>query len=169
MTQPADPLRIDERERVLGARPESPQSVVWRLLRDRERAGDAAAAETQRQVGERKSMLERLAQDVANALHGLQGVTAASAAGALPSLTHKLEKALENAGARFLDPVGAPYEEIEMWADVAGSEPAKGLERPVVTETLRPGVLMADGKLVQRASVYLAVPAATDDGQKEQP
>ena len=170
MTRPADAIamRIDERERPLRARPEPPQGVVWRLLREKAQAGDAAAEETRRQVEEHKSALEHLALDVAGALHGLHGVTAATAADALPSLTHKLAKALEAVGARYLDPVGTPYEEVQMWADVEGSEPVAGLERPTVAETLRPGVLMADGKLTHRARVYLAVPPAADDRQEEQ-
>ncbi|NUR00945.1 MAG: hypothetical protein HOY79_31780 [Streptomyces sp.] len=168
MTRPADAMRINERERVLGARPEPPQGVVWRLLREKAQAGDAAAQETRRQVEEHKGALEHLARDVAGALHGLHGVTAANAADALPSLTHRLAKALEAAGARYLDPAGVPYEEVEMWADVEGSEPAAGLERAMVAETLQPGVLMADGRLAQRARVYLAVPQAADDRQEEQ-
>ena len=168
MTQPPDPMRIVEQERVLAARPEPPQSVVWRLLRERAQAGDAAAAETRRQVDACRADLERLALDVANVLHGLRGVTAANAADALPSLTHKLATALEGAGARFLDPEGSPYAEVATWADVAGSEARPGVERATVAETLLPGVLMADGKLAQRARVYLAVPPATPDRQKEQ-
>ncbi|AKH85768.1 hypothetical protein AA958_30095 [Streptomyces sp. CNQ-509] len=170
MTQPADPLRIDEQERLLAARPEPPQGVVWRLLRERAQAADAAVAETHRQAGEHKNAFEHFARDVANALHGLHGVTAATAADALPSLTAKLAKALEGSGARFLDPAGEPYEEVEMWADVVGSEQRAGLERAVVAETLQPGLLMADGKLAQRARVYLAVPPAVperQDGQSE--
>ncbi|WP_159029270.1 hypothetical protein [Streptomyces viridochromogenes] len=161
-------MRIDERERPLGARPEPPQGVVWRLLREKAQAGGAAAEETRRQVEEHKTALAHLAQDVAGVLHGLHGVTAANAADVLPSLTHRLARALEAAGARYLDPVGTPYEEVQTWADVEGSEQVAGLERAMVAETLRPGVLMADGKLTQRARVYLAVPAAADDRQEEQ-
>jgi hypothetical protein len=160
-------MRIDERERPLGARPEPPQGVVWRLLREKAQAGDAAAEETRRRVEEHKSALEHLARDVANALHGLHGVTPANAADALPSLTHKLARALEAVGARYLDPAGTPYEEVQMWADVEGSEPVAGLERAMAAETLQPGVLMADGKLTQRARVYLAVPEAADDRQAD--
>ncbi|MFF0725944.1 hypothetical protein [Streptomyces sp. NPDC004134] len=170
MTQPADPMRIDEQERLLAARPEPPQGVVWRLLRERAQAADAAVAETHRRVGEHKSVFEHFARDVANALHGLHGVTPATAADALPSLTAKLAKALEGAGARFLDPAGEPYEDVEMWADVVGSEQRPGLERAVVAETLQPGLLMADGKLAQRARVYLAVPERQDgQGERKEP
>ncbi|AUH39602.1 hypothetical protein [Streptomyces sp. CMB-StM0423] len=165
MTQPADPMRIDEQERLLAARPEPPQGVVWRLLRERAQAADAAVADTHRQVGEHKNVFEHFARDVANALHGLHGVTPANAADALPSLTAKLAKALEGSGARFLDPAGEPYEDVEMWADVVGSEQQAGLERAVVAETLQPGLLMADGKLAQRARVYLAVPERQDERQ----
>jgi hypothetical protein len=161
-------MRIDEQERPLGARAEPPQGVVWRLLREKAQAGEAAAEETRRQVEEHKSTLEHLARDVANALHGLHGVTAANAADVLPALTHKLAKALEAAGARYLDPVGTPYEEVQMWVDVVGSEPASDVERDMVAETLQPGVLMADGKLTQRARVYLAVPRTADDRQEDQ-
>ena len=161
-------MRIDERKRSLGARPEPPQGVVWRLLREKAQAADAAAEETRRRVEEHKGALEDLARDVANALHGLHGVTAASAADALPHLTRKLAKALEAAGARYLDPAGTPYEEVRMWVDVEGSEPAEDLERDMVAETMRPGVLMADGKLTQRARVYLAVPEPADDRQEDQ-
>jgi hypothetical protein len=168
MTRPADAMRIDERERPLADRPEPPQGVVWRLLREKARTGDAAAEETRRQVEAHRSTLEHLARDVAGVLHGLHGVTPATAADALPSLAHRLARALEAAGARYLDPAGTPYEEVRMWADVEGCEPVAGLERPVVAETLQPGVLMADGKLTQRARVYLAVPRAADERQEEQ-
>ncbi|WUH99949.1 hypothetical protein OHR68_41785 [Spirillospora sp. NBC_00431] len=163
------PTRIDERQRPLPVSPATPQRVVWQLLREQAGAEDAAADEARRQVADVRDVLAQLALDVADVLHRLDVLPPQAPAEDLQPIVGRLHKALAAAGVRYLDPVGEPYADVAAWADVQGSQECPGNDRPVVLETLRPGVLLADGRLAQRARVYLAVPAASGNEQDREP
>jgi len=176
MTQPPDPTRITERERPLRfAHPVHPQSEMWQVLRANARARQADRDMARQRLAQSRERFASLAADLADVLHKLHGFmqvnqTVLDDAGLgdqallLTGIIDKQEAALRQAGIRVLDPVGEPFDEqLAPLVEVRHAETAPDLARPVVSETLRPGVLLESGELVRPAQVMLAVPRSGGD------
>ncbi len=171
MTQAADPTRITERERPLRFRqPIHPQSEMWQVLRANARARQADQDVARQRLAQARERFASLAGDMADVLHKLRGFMQVnqveladagldSQALLLAGIIDKQEAALRQAGIRVLDPVGEPFDaQLAPLVEVRHAETAPDLASPVVSETLRLGVLLESGELVRPAQVVLAVP-----------
>ncbi|MGH4026828.1 MAG: hypothetical protein ACRDRV_19825 [Pseudonocardiaceae bacterium] len=176
MTEPAE---ITEQERQTAVRsPALPQRVVWQLLRAASRERAEHDRDTRRRTGELRRSFTELADDLGLVLHKLREFDRFSgpqlvAAGltddldVLRAITERFSSAFQRAGVHVIDPLGRPYTEVAELVDLVHVEPGGDRAQLVVTRTVQPGLQLADGELVRRATVQLGAPqSAPDDHRK---
>jgi hypothetical protein len=171
----SDPIEITEAERpVRFGRPSNPQREIWQLMRAHATARSADREQARERVAAEHRRLTALLVDAGNTAHKLVRFLRANgealrAAGleeqveVLTAFHAKLGEAIARAGGRVLDPVGEPYAlDMSAWLDVVASVPEADVQRPLVRDTVAPGLALGD-ELLQRAQIVLAVPGREDD------
>lgn len=175
MMDSTDPFGITERERPLRfTQPIAPQAELWHVLRANGKARSADRQQVRNQIGKHQERLARLAVELADSLHQLRGLTRSpdpnvgSGLDMVVAIADKQEAALDRAGVRLIDPAGAEFDaDLAARVEILHAEAVTGLDRPVVTETVRPGVLLPTGKLARPAQVIIHVPETPRNAQDE--
>jgi molecular chaperone GrpE (heat shock protein) len=170
-----DPFGITERERPLRfTQPIAPQAELWHVLRAYGKARDADRQQVRNRIGKQQERLARLAVELADSLHQLRGLTRSpdpnvhSGLDVVAAIADKQEAALGRVGVRLVDPAGAEFDaDLAACVEILHAEAVTGLDRPVVAETVRPGVLLETGKLARLAQVIIHVPRDTRNAQDE--
>lgn len=164
-----DEFDLDERPESGTALP-TPQTVVWRLLRDAEQV------RRERRQAVRAELARRhvLADDVSLGVHQL-GVYVAQHrddpdSGVLEAIAVSLTTALTRAGVRLGDPVGRPWTEVRDWSDPLPGGPAVPADELVVRATVVPAVWAGgdggDEELLRRARVEVGRREVDDEGER---
>jgi molecular chaperone GrpE (heat shock protein) len=170
-----DLFDITERERPLRfTQPIAPRAELWHVLRAHGKARDADRQQVRNQIGRHQERLARLAGELADSVHQLRGLTRSldssihSGLDVIATIADKQEAALRRAGIRLIDPAGAEFDEdLAACVEILHAEAVTGLDRPVVTETVRPGVLLETGQLARPAQVIIHVPeTAQNEGDR---
>lgn len=165
---------IDEQPRPVPAGIERtyPQGIIWELMRDHRRSLDQAAEFSAGLLETERSRLTSYALDVAGAMHQFRGllrrVEGTDWELSLRACSDMLNRAIDRAGFRLMDPEGQPYDdgiseadwaEVRAWID-------GDVDVPMVTQTIEPAVYHGD-RLIQTAKIIVAVRSKEATRQSE--